>query len=693
MPKHLWDSLFLTTVGLVPFSLAPLAPAIATPPPFPTPEFATSSLVHDTAIGPSADALKVVDELNVADELPDELATQLTAERVITTAVSPIVTTGLHDQPVNSLLLVVSPSAPAPWASTPSAASWASIPPAPVPPALATESQKSDPLANLSPAEPTPAPASTVPKSPENQPPAVANPSTVPKSAENQPPAVANPDSRPQPPAPDAPAAEPKPTTAKPSPDPQAKPTDEPPIAPIKSAAEIERHKQLTEADRLYQAGEIAAAEKIYRLIKAPFAAAPEPSPQPAPITDAELLSPSGKVFWRESTIGLEQNMETRIFVPLQLLTERIPEFVPGHLRLAQVLTERGKSEQALAVLEKAAGRYPNQPELLKARITALGQNEKWMEATIAARQFALLNPESPLAAEFTTLAEENQKRYQRHMRRQLNSNLVGGIITGALSYALTGSLYGPLNAVQATALMLRGESAVGDRVTKQAKRHLKMVEDPEVVGYVNEIGQKLTKVTGRNDFKYEFFVVMDDALNAFALPGGKIFVNLGAIAKTNSEAELAGLLAHELSHTVLSHGFQLMTQGTLTANVTQFIPYVGGLAGELLVLNYSRDMERQADTMGTRILASAGYAADGLRNLMVTLQQQESKKGKMAPPEWASSHPAPPDRVRYLETLIITGGYNRYAFEGVERHAAMQAKVEKMLKDHKAEVEAKQKK
>jgi len=72
----------------------------------------------------------------------------------------------------------------------------------------------------------------------------------------------------------------------------------------------------------------------------------------------------------------------------------------------------------------------------------------------------------------------------------------------------------------------------------------------------MNDLGQKTAHATGRNDFEYEFYVVLDDDLNAFALPGGKVFVNAGAITHTKSEAELAGLLAHELSHAVLSHGF-----------------------------------------------------------------------------------------------------------------------------------------
>jgi len=172
----------------------------------------------------------------------------------------------------------------------------------------------------------------------------------------------------------------------------------------------------------------------------------------------------------------------------------------------------------------------------------------------------------------------------------------------------------------------------------------------------------------------------MDDDINAFALPGGKVFVNAGAIMHTNSEAELAGLLAHELSHAVLSHGFQLATQGNLTANVTQYVPY-GGTLANLLVLNYSRDMERQADALGTRILASSGYAADGMRNLMVTLDKEERDRAVFA---WLSSHPDAKERISNLESLIERNGYNRYAYEGVARHLEIQKRVAQLLKDYK---------
>jgi Zn-dependent protease with chaperone function len=487
-------------------------------------------------------------------------------------------------------------------------------------------------------------------------------------------------------------AAETKPTPeSKPT---ESKPEEKPeePLIPVKSPDQIEVEKKLAEADRLLLTGDKAAAEKLYREAKTPFQGASDATPQEI-LLDPAQLSPAGKVYWREAEAGFAQNLETRIMVPLELLAQKYPQFIPGQLRYAEALEKFGKKEKALAVLDRAATLFPNQPELVKARIAALGKSEQWIDASIAARQFALLNPDHPQVAEFTQLAEANLKRYKSELRKNLRGNLVGNIITGALGYALTGSLFGPLNAVQNTALLLRGESAVGERVVKQAKRVLDLSEDKEINEYVNALGAKLVNAAGRNDFKYEFYVVLDDKLNAFALPGGKVFINAGAIAKANSEAELVGLLGHELAHAVLSHSFQLISDGSLTANITQFIPYVGGLISDISSLSYGREMERQADIFGTRLLVSTGYAADGLRNLMVTLRKLDEEKKRTAPPAWLTSHPLPGDRVSYLESLITNTGYNRYTYEGIERHAAIQARVVQAMKEYKESEKYKKKK
>ncbi|MDJ0618698.1 MAG: M48 family metallopeptidase [Calothrix sp. MO_192.B10] len=462
-----------------------------------------------------------------------------------------------------------------------------------------------------------------------------------------------------------------------------AKVTEEKP-----SPEEIARQQKLIAADRLYLGGQFVAAEKLYREVKKPFANTSDIAERQEAMIDPSQLSPAGKVYWRESEAGIANNLETRTLVPLELLVEKYPEFIPGHIRYAEALKKYDRPKDALQIIERAATAYPNQVDLVKARVEALAENKKFMEASIAARQFAVLNPNHSQASVLNELADENLKRYKSRTRSRMRGNALANIITGALGYAVTGSLLGPFSALDSTILLLRGESSVGKSVAKQAKKRLDLVEDAEISAYVNEIGQKLANVAGREDFKYEFSTIANESINAFALPGGKIFINAGAIAKTKSEAELAGLVAHELSHAVLSHGFQLVTQGNLISNVTQYLP-LGGTVGRLFSLSYSRDMERQADTLGTRLIVATGYAADGLRNLMVTMNKEQ----KNAPPQWLSSHPGSSQRVRYLEDLITRSDYNRYAYEGVEKHLSIQAKAKKILQEKKEREEKKRKK
>ena len=149
------------------------------------------------------------------------------------------------------------------------------------------------------------------------------------------------------------------------------------------------------------------------------------------------------------------------------------------------------------------------------------------------------------------------------------------------------------------------------------------------------------------------------------------MFVHTGAIRAANSQAELAGLLGHEVAHAVLSHGIQSVNKSDILSQLGEQIPY-GAILSNLASLQYSRQYERQSDILGTRALAASGYAADGLRNFMATLNANTQSNQA----EYLSSHPAPASRVDYLEELIQLNGYNRYALEGVDRHQVIQAKV-----------------
>ena len=452
-------------------------------------------------------------------------------------------------------------------------------------------------------------------------------------------------------------------------------------IFPTNSQLQTPEEK-LAKADRLYLAGEKVAAEKLYREVKEPFSEDIEAKVnRPKPVYEPTELPVTAQVYWRQAQSGLTKNQETKIFVSLELLVKEYPQFIPAHLQLAKALKTEEKTELALEVLNQAAGLYPNEPELIKATITALADEKKWLEASLSAQQFALMNPQHSQVNEFNQLAETYRKKFQSQLKSRLRRNTIANVVTGALGVALTGNPFAAMNAVQTTAMMLQGESRIGKNIAKSASKQLPMVEDEEIIEYVNNMGKKLAEMTGRNEFEYNFYVVNDENLNAFALPGGQIFINLGAIVKTKSEAELAGLLAHELAHTVLSHGFKLMSEGNLVTSIVQYVPYAGATASNLIVLNYSRKMERQADVLGTRILVSAGYAADGVRNLMVTLNKGKEDIGILA---WLSTHPETAERVRYLEELIVNNGYNRYGYEGVVDHGKMRSKAKALLVEKK---------
>jgi Zn-dependent protease with chaperone function len=441
----------------------------------------------------------------------------------------------------------------------------------------------------------------------------------------------------------------------------------------------VNRFQTLVAADELYQKGQTQAAETLYRQVKPPF---PPAEKRRLPITEAAQLPADGQVYWRTAQEGMGQNLAGKIFVALYRLTENYPEFIEGHLLLAKACREQpqlcstyareGQPKTALEILEKATDLYADEPSLLKAKIKLLQEEEQFLDASIVARQFAVIYLDDPEAPAFQQLAEENLKRHQSKLNGQLRTQ---GILTGILGLVdafrkadwRTG-----VSGWQTLIMMGQGESqfgkAMAEKLVANYRQQDKLVEDPQVLNYVKGIAGRLTQLMGR-DFEYEFYVINDSSINAFALPGGKVFVNIGAIANANSEAELAGLLSHEIAHSVLSHGFQSVASGNFLQNLSQVIP-LPNILHEMVGKQFSREQEQQADILGTRVLSKAGYAADGLRNLMATLNARSGGKEQTT---WRSTHPAPADRVQYLEDLIQRNGYNRYAYEGVKSHRGVQ--------------------
>src|SRR5437867_4834981 len=198
----------------------------------------------------------------------------------------------------------------------------------------------------------------------------------------------------------------------------------------------------------------------------------------------------------------------------------------------------------------------------------------------------------------------------------------------------------------------------VGQQSAAQAEQQLPILRDANVQQYVDRIGQRLAANAGGPGFQYQFHVVNASDINAFALPGGFVYVNRGVLDQAHNEGEVAGVLAHEISHVSLRHGTHQASKAYLAqagigilggllgrgGNPSQVFQVIGGLGMNALFLKFSRDIEYQADTVGAQIMARAGYDPRSMADFFQVLRaQQKSDPGRLA--TFFSDHPAAADR------------------------------------------------
>jgi beta-barrel assembly-enhancing protease len=205
----------------------------------------------------------------------------------------------------------------------------------------------------------------------------------------------------------------------------------------------------------------------------------------------------------------------------------------------------------------------------------------------------------------------------------------------------------------------------LGKRAAADAEKQLPLCNVPKVDAYLTHVGMRLVAKlpTSGVQYPFEFHCVNDKAINAFALPGGYVFINRGAIEVADNEAQLAAVMAHELSHVALRHGTNQATkaqaaEGFLGIASSIFGGSTGGaLLSELgafaaggVLLRYSRSAESQADVMGTQVLYDSGYDPRAMAQFFEKLEAET--KGKN-PPEFLSDHPNPEHRVERVEEEI----------------------------------------
>jgi hypothetical protein len=229
----------------------------------------------------------------------------------------------------------------------------------------------------------------------------------------------------------------------------------------------------------------------------------------------------------------------------------------------------------------------------------------------------------------------------------------------------------------------------LGQDAARQVEREMPVLRDSEVNTYLNNIGRRLVENIPSEfqhpEFHYTFTGVNLREINAFALPGGPMFVNRGMMEKAHNEGEIAGVMAHELSHVALRHGTAQATKatpyeiGTIAGAVLGAI--VGGTAGSVIAqgtqfglgtafLRFSREYEKQADILGTHIMARAGYDPRDMANVFKTIE----KEGGSGGPQWMSDHPNPGNRYEYITReaqmlRVASAPHDTRGFQDMQAH------------------------
>lgn len=215
-------------------------------------------------------------------------------------------------------------------------------------------------------------------------------------------------------------------------------------------------------------------------------------------------------------------------------------------------------------------------------------------------------------------------------------------------------------------------EAQLGAAAARQVAEQMGLVEAPGLVAYVQTLGARVAEASPRRDVPYRFHVVDMHEANAFALPGGYIYVSRGLLALTNSEDELANVIAHEVAHVAARHAAQRETSalgvgvlsalGTIAAaalggaDAARTVGELGQVAGAGLIASYGRDQEREADRLGQQMAAVSGWDPGAMATFLRTLESETRlRTGASRRPTFLDSHPATPERIVNASTTAGT--------------------------------------
>lgn len=211
----------------------------------------------------------------------------------------------------------------------------------------------------------------------------------------------------------------------------------------------------------------------------------------------------------------------------------------------------------------------------------------------------------------------------------------------------------------------VRQEVEIGQQAQAQVRRDVPVVSDSTVNRYVDGVGARLVRQAAGPKYPYSFDVANFREINAFALPGGPVWLHRGALSAAQNESQVAGVLAHEIAHIAQRHAASQISKGLIANGLLSLLGAVvgndrggqvaqiaGGLAAQGYMLKFSRDDEREADEVGAQIMKRAGWNPSGMVEFMQILRAQAGRDPGSVQ-TFLSSHPAPGERVTRLQSTV----------------------------------------
>lgn len=229
---------------------------------------------------------------------------------------------------------------------------------------------------------------------------------------------------------------------------------------------------------------------------------------------------------------------------------------------------------------------------------------------------------------------------------------------------ALLITLILPINSIAQTKVKpgwnffsMKDDLEFGREAAKEIEQEMPLIHDPLVQQWIDGLGRRLASKTSMPNLPWQFRVTNSREINAFALPGGFVYINRGLIEITNDESELAGVLGHEMAHATLRHGTNQLSKALLLQLPLAFLGEMKGTAGiigqigslgmGLAFLKFSRSAEKNADILGLQIMTRAGYDGRGMVTIFEKLQRDSEGNG----PQFLSGHPNPENRIKRIQT------------------------------------------